>query len=142
MVVLLGFPGVPPWNFRLVVRFFIRVQHFSQGSLLIEPLPNHGCSIGVPKGPPLEFQKCCPCFFPYKAARFYLGKLLPNILLRCGGKCCRVGMQYNQAEQHHTPHVHGPPEDTVSEWLRRWTRNPLGSARKGSNPFGVVLHSC
>ena len=27
--------------------------------------------------------------------------------------------------------------DTVSEWLRRWTRNPLGSAREGSNPFGV-----
>ena len=32
------------------------------------------------------------------------------------------------------------PQDTVSEWLRRWTRNPLGSARKGSNPFGVDLH--
>ena len=32
--------------------------------------------------------------------------------------------------------------DTVSEWLRRWTRNPLGFARKGSNPFGVdVLQS-
>ena len=31
------------------------------------------------------------------------------------------------------------PQDTVSEWLRRWTRNPLGSARKGSNPFGVDL---
>ena len=30
-------------------------------------------------------------------------------------------------------------QDTVSEWLRRWTRNPLGSARKGSNPFGVDL---
>ena len=29
--------------------------------------------------------------------------------------------------------------DTVSEWLRRWTRNPLGSAREGSNPFGVVF---
>ena len=28
---------------------------------------------------------------------------------------------------------------TFSEWLRRWTRNPLGSAREGSNPFGVVL---
>ena len=28
-------------------------------------------------------------------------------------------------------------EDTVSEWLRRWTRNSLGSACKGSNPFGV-----
>ena len=30
-----------------------------------------------------------------------------------------------------------PAKDTVSEWLRRWTRNPLGSARKGLNPFGV-----
>ena len=29
--------------------------------------------------------------------------------------------------------------DTLSEWLRRWTRNPLGSARKGLNPLGVVL---
>ena len=27
--------------------------------------------------------------------------------------------------------------DTVSERLRRWTRNPLGSARRGSNPLGV-----
>ena len=27
--------------------------------------------------------------------------------------------------------------DTVSEWLRRWTRNPLGSARRGSNPLAV-----
>ena len=25
------------------------------------------------------------------------------------------------------------PEDTVSERLRSWTRNPMGSARKGSN---------
>ena len=29
--------------------------------------------------------------------------------------------------------------DTVSERLRRWTRNPLGSARRGSNPLGVVF---
>ena len=29
--------------------------------------------------------------------------------------------------------------DTVAEWLRRWTRNPLGSARVGSNPTGVAL---
>ena len=29
--------------------------------------------------------------------------------------------------------------DTVTEWLRWWTRNPLGSARRGSNPLGVVL---
>ena len=27
----------------------------------------------------------------------------------------------------------------MSERLRRWTRNPLGSARRGSNPLGVVL---
>ena len=26
----------------------------------------------------------------------------------------------------------------VAEWLRRWTRNPLGSARRGSNPLAVV----
>ena len=30
--------------------------------------------------------------------------------------------------------------DTVAEWLRRWTRNPLGSARVGSNPTGVVFY--
>ena len=30
-------------------------------------------------------------------------------------------------------------KDTVAEWLRRWTRNPLGSARVGSNPTGVVF---
>ena len=29
--------------------------------------------------------------------------------------------------------------DTVSERLRRWTRNPLGSARRGSNLLGVAL---
>jgi hypothetical protein len=32
--------------------------------------------------------------------------------------------------------------DTVSEWLRRWTRNPLGSARRGSNPLGVGDSAC
>jgi hypothetical protein len=31
----------------------------------------------------------------------------------------------------------GSSSDTVSERLRRWTRNPLGSARRGSNPLGV-----
>ena len=29
--------------------------------------------------------------------------------------------------------------DIVSEWLRRWTQNPLGSARRGSNPLGVAV---
>ena len=32
-------------------------------------------------------------------------------------------------------------DDTVSEWLRRWTRNPLGFARRGSNPLGVGFGS-
>ena len=27
-----------------------------------------------------------------------------------------------------------PPAVVVAEWLRRWTRNPLGSSRVGSNP--------
>jgi hypothetical protein len=30
-------------------------------------------------------------------------------------------------------------EGSVSEWLRRWTRNPLGSSRAGSNPAAVVF---
>ena len=29
--------------------------------------------------------------------------------------------------------------DEVAEWLRRWTANPLGSARVGSNPILVAL---
>ena len=31
--------------------------------------------------------------------------------------------------------------DEVAEWLRRWTANPMGSARVGSNPILVVLFS-
>ena len=33
----------------------------------------------------------------------------------------------------------GEAGDTVSEWLRSWTRNPMGFARRGSNPLGVVF---
>ena len=29
--------------------------------------------------------------------------------------------------------------DEVAEWLRRWTANPMGSARVGSNPIFVVI---
>ena len=28
-------------------------------------------------------------------------------------------------------------QDAVAEWLRRWTANPMSSARVGSNPIGV-----
>uniref|UniRef100_A0A0E9W6A8 Uncharacterized protein n=1 Tax=Anguilla anguilla TaxID=7936 RepID=A0A0E9W6A8_ANGAN len=31
--------------------------------------------------------------------------------------------------------------DEVAEWLRRWTANPLCSARVGSNPILVERHS-
>ena len=30
-------------------------------------------------------------------------------------------------------------QDEVAEWLRRWTANPLGSARAGSNPVIVEI---
>ena len=30
-------------------------------------------------------------------------------------------------------------DDEVAEWLRRWTANPMGSARVGSNPILVVV---
>ena len=33
------------------------------------------------------------------------------------------------------------PSDEVAEWLRRWTANPLCSARVGSNPTLVVRFS-
>ena len=33
--------------------------------------------------------------------------------------------------------THGS-QDSVTEWLRWWTRNPLGSARRGSNPLAVA----
>ena len=30
--------------------------------------------------------------------------------------------------------------DEVAEWLRRWTANPMCSARVGSNPILVATH--
>ena len=35
----------------------------------------------------------------------------------------------------------GKHKDEVAEWLRRWTANPLGSARVGSNPILVESFS-
>ena len=32
-------------------------------------------------------------------------------------------------------------KDYMAEWLRRWTANPLGSARAGSNPADVAFLS-
>ena len=45
--------------------------------------------------------------------------------------------------EHGTSRIQGknstvrPWHDEVAEWLRRWTANPLGSARVGSNPILV-----
>ena len=35
-------------------------------------------------------------------------------------------------------HIYRNYVDEVAEWLRRWTANPLGSARVGSNPILVA----
>ena len=53
----------------------------------------------------------------------------------CGGAVLRPSSLPPDAERGRAHRKH----DTVSERLRRWTRNPLGSARRGSNPLGVVL---
>ena len=49
----------------------------------------------------------------------------------CNGQATRLAITKLRVEM--------DGHDTVSEWLRRWTRNPLGSARRGSNPLGVVV---
>ena len=49
----------------------------------------------------------------------------------------RVEERLKKSISFHTPIFENLSTDTVSEWLRRWTRNPLGCAREGSNPFGV-----
>ena len=79
-----------------------------------------------------------------------------------GERWPRVGANDAAATDTHAhthTHMHGQPlgftaavqttilvrnwerHDTVSERLRRWTRNPLGSARRGSNPLAVVFVS-
>ena len=35
--------------------------------------------------------------------------------------------------------IGGAIQAVVAEWLRRWTWNPMGSPRVGSNPAGSVL---
>ena len=45
--------------------------------------------------------------------------------------------KYNHLFRYH--YLLARTEDEVAEWLRRWTANPLGSARVGSNPILVAL---
>ena len=55
----------------------------------------------------------------------------PGALSRGSGESC-VQLDTAEARCLH---------DRVSERLRRWTRNPLGSARRGSNPLAVAFQS-
>ena len=55
-------------------------------------------------------------------------------------RCWRQRLSEALAQPPH-PKDRSRVSDIVSERLRRLTRNPLGSARGGSNPLGVVLSS-
>ena len=61
---------------------------------------------------------------------------IPTGGVLCTSRIVR-NMQYSRLGQE--SRVGNSVRDTVSEWLRRWTRNPLGSAREGSNPFVVAF---
>ena len=53
-------------------------------------------------------------------------------------KCCERKMAMGAGCVNLVLNVGGRNKhDTVSEWPRRWTRNPLGSARRGLNPLAV-----
>ena len=63
----------------------------------------------------------------------------PQKIIQSGGK---NGIMWGGKSRAHTQFFWSrKSEDEVAEWLRRWTANPLGSARVGSNPIlvGSVL---
>ena len=86
--------------------------------------PRQVCQVCAARGH-LELARCASTL-PRKTAAEW-GRRLASSLPVC--LCARVSGYLSIQENRH---------DTVSEWLRRWTRNPLGSARRGSNPLGVV----
>ena len=55
--------------------------------------------------------------------------------VKCGVKCV-AGLNPAQREK---KWVGCMEAGGLAEWLRRWTRNPLGSARAASNPAAVVM---
>ena len=56
-------------------------------------------------------------------------------LLKCGQPMASL-VTLGGSHSSTSDRVH-PAHDSVSERPRRWTRNPLGSARRGSNPLAV-----
>ena len=73
---------------------------------------------------------CCRCFSLEEVER--LCPCNAGLVERLGTMCVVVSLFAWRLDFEKS-------QDTVSEWLRRWTRNPLGSARRGSNPLGVGL---
>ena len=60
------------------------------------------------------------------------GLLIDHQICEVGGQSV-VGMKVIL----YSPYLLIEPVDTVAEWLRRWTANPMCSARVGSNPILV-----
>ena len=83
---------------------------------------------------------------PARYASLHCEEVILIKLRRHMGTCILSVMGQAQEPTNRKPPTHRASmlarlcHDNVSEWLRRWTRNPLGSAREGSNPFVVVCH--
>ena len=56
----------------------------------------------------------------------------PGVGIFLYGRFCTFSMGHPCGSQQSSP-------DEVAEWLRRWTANPMGSARVGSNPILVDI---
>tara|TARA_A100001015_G_scaffold283524_1_gene348906 strand:- start:254 stop:655 length:402 start_codon:yes stop_codon:yes gene_type:complete len=64
-------------------------------------------------------------------------KNINNIISLCHLGVLVTWLPSKQSHRVRFPEV--APFDYMAEWLRRWTANPLGSARAGSNPVVVVF---
>ncbi|KAF4099134.1 hypothetical protein G5714_019260 [Onychostoma macrolepis] len=75
------------------------------------------------------------------------GFLVGTAVLSAAGLACSLGWvtELARVQVRQAPVLHeNRAEDVqvpvvVAEWLRRWTRNPLGSPRAGSNPADYVV---
>ncbi len=63
----------------------------------------------------------------------------PTIHVLDASKSVVVVSEQIEIKVHYTHTTYGDNCDEVAEWLRRWTANPLCSARVGSNPILVAF---
>ena len=138
-----------------------RLAKDNEGSAGREPR-SRGGAVGPQQRWPELPRKVCPrppCPYRRTAPRQFWREVLatfvlrraerapPNTRAQLGGAVRKLGTVRILAREplrsaaRPTVSRHGCARchDTVSERLRRWTRNPLGSARRGSNPLGVVV---